>query len=81
MTKKEHFEKAIQYVRDNADWSKACEEYALEIMDECRCPIDQASEEIAWKIADLMDEYGEANHLPDNWWREFANVDDIFFKL
>jgi len=51
---KEHFEKAIQYVRENASWSKACEEYALEIIGKYRCPIDQASSEIAEEIRDLI---------------------------
>jgi len=78
---KEHFEKAIQYVRENASWSKACEEYALEIIGKYRCPIDQASSEIAEEIRDLMEEYGVANDLPDGWWYEFGDEDSVFFKL
>ena len=76
-----HLDLAIQYVRDNADWSKACEEYALENIGERRCSIEQASDEISNKIRDLMDEYGEAHNLPEDWWHEYCNVDDIFFKL
>lgn len=76
-----HFGYAIQYVRENADWSKACEEYALENMNERRCSIEQASDEISNKICDLMDEYGVAKGLPDDWWHEYGSVDDIFFKL
>ena len=76
-----HFEKALQYVRENHRWSEACEAYALEIINVYRCPIDSASDEIASEICDLMDEYGKDNDLPEDWWREFGDEDDIFFKL
>lgn len=81
MTDKEHFEKAIQYVRDNHGWSDAEEQVAIDNIDHYRCNISTASDMIACEIADLMNEYGWENGLPDNWWWEFANVDDIFFKL
>jgi len=81
MTNKEHYEKAIEYVRENKSWSEACEQYALEIIGENRCPIEQASDEIDCAIVDLMNEYGEENNLPENWWWEFGNTDDVFFKI
>ena len=81
MTNKEHYEKAIEYVRENKSWSEACEQYALEIIGEKRCPIQQASDEIDCAIVDLMNEYGEENNLPENWWWEFGNTDDVFFKI
>lgn len=80
MTNKEHFEKALQYVRDNHRWSDAEEQAALDAID-YRCDLHWASDKIACEIADLMNEYGRENELSDNWWWDFANVDDIFFKL
>ncbi len=74
------FKKALQFVRDNKDWSEACEAYALETVDKMRYPIDQASEEIGDKIRDLMDEFGYRNDLPEDWWEDY-DIDDIFFKL
>lgn len=81
MTEKEHYEKAIQYVRDNHGWSEAEEQVAIDNIDHYRCDISTASDKIACEIADLMDDYGKDNDLADGWWWEFANVDDIFFKL
>ncbi len=74
------FEKALQYVRDNHEWSEACEAYALETVEKMRCPIDQASDEIENEICVLMDNFGYENDLPDDWWSDWS-VDDIFFKL
>lgn len=77
----EHIENAIQYVRDNKTWSDAEEELALEKINHLRCNINVASDKIACEIADLMNDYGWNNNLPENYWWQYANVDDIFFKL
>ena len=77
----EEFEKALQYVRDNKDWSDAEEQVALERMDQYRCPLDFTGMGIAEKIYDLMEEYGEDNDLPEGWWLEFGDEDEIFWKL
>jgi hypothetical protein len=81
MTNKKHFEKAIEYVRENKTWSNACEQHAWELIERFRCPISQASDEIDGAIADLMNDYGEMHDLPEDWWWDFGNTDDIFFKL
>ena len=52
-----HFEKAIQYVRDNHRWSDAREALALEQIDYYRCDINFADHLIADEIHDLMEEY------------------------
>lgn len=74
-------EKAIDYVRKNKSWSKEEEIVALRIIDQMRCDIDQADEDIADEIHDLMEEYSEENGLPEEWWMYETDVDEIFFKL
>lgn len=77
----EHFDKAIQYVKEKHTWSDACVQHALEIIEECRCPIDQASDEISYEIHDLMEEYGQDNDLPEGWWYQYGDEDDVFWEL
>ena len=81
MTNKQHYAKAIEYVRENKSWSETCEQYALEIIGQFRCPIEQASDEIDSEITELMNDYGRMNNLPEDWWYEFGDTDDVFFKL
>lgn len=81
---KSHFEKALQYVRDNKTWTEAEEQVALNDMDRWRCPLThtQTGERIADQINDLMEEYGEDNDLPEGWWLdEVSDAEDIFWKL
>ena len=33
------------------------------------------------KIIDLLEEYGEDNDLPEGWWEEYGDIDDILMKL
>lgn len=74
----EHLKKAIQYVRENKTWTEAQETRALEVIDHYRCNIQQADSGISDEIRTLMDEYGEENNLPEDWWREFGDEDNIF---
>lgn len=75
------FEKAIQYVRENKSWSEAQDARALEIINQFRCGISQADDCISDEIHDLMEEYSQDNDLPEGWWYEFGDEDDIFFAL
>lgn len=34
---------------------------------------------IAEKLIDCMEEYGEDNDLPEGWWMEYGDEDEIFF--
>jgi hypothetical protein len=76
-----HFDKALQHVRDNKTWSDAQEALALERISHYRCGIDFADSEISNKINDLMEEYGEDNDLAEGWWLLYGDTDDVFFKL
>ena len=33
------------------------------------------------KIIDLLEEYGEDNELPEGWWENYGDIDDILMKL
>ncbi len=81
MDYQKHLAKAIDYVRRNKSWSKSHENYVLEQISWYRCPVDLVSEEIDEEISDLMNEYGEENNLPEDWWCSYISTDDIFFKL
>lgn len=74
-------EKAIQYVRDNKTWSDAEERVALDNIDHMRCDLAQASNKIYCAIHDLMEEWSADNDMPEDWWWEYVNEDDIFFML
>lgn len=77
----EEMKKAIAYVNENKDWSKAEEEVALERINVIRGSIEDTGTGIGEKIADLMEEYSQDNDLPEGWWEEEMSVDDIFWEL
>ncbi len=33
------------------------------------------------KVIDLLEEYGEENDLPEGWWEEYGDIDDVLLKL
>ena len=76
-------EKAIEYVRENKNWTDAEERVALDGMNENRCPLDWTltGQKIRDRIAELMDEYGQDNDLPADWWREQKTEEEIFMEL
>lgn len=76
-----HFEQAIQYIRDNKTWSKHAEEEALNYINKMRCGINHADHDICEEIADLMEEYSEENNLPEGWWLNYGDENDIFLLL
>lgn len=75
------FENAVQYVKDNHQWSEAREAVALERINHNRCSIEYADSGIADEIVDLMEEYGADNDLPEGWWMDEGDVDSIFMNL
>lgn len=79
--RKEHFKKAKKYVRDHHSWSDAEDAVALERINGYRCGIDFADSAICDEIVELMDEYGNNEDLPEDWWRDFGDEDDIFMDL
>lgn len=76
-----HITQAIAYVRTNKTWCEEEEQDALDVINEMRCGIEYADASIADTIRDLLNEYGDENGLPEDWWCEETDIDDIFFKL
>ncbi len=75
------FERAVQYIRENKKWSDADEAEALERINHYRCDIGFASPEISDEIQDLMEEFSDNEDLPEGWWYNEGDEDDIFFML
>lgn len=74
-------EKALRYVRENRTWSDAQEELANERMSTYRCNMSFADPNITDKISDLLEEFGDDNDLPEGWWMEYGDADDIYYML
>lgn len=68
-------EKSLKYVRKYVDIEdlnyKRCK--AMEM----RCPFSLTYPIMTDDIADLLEEYGEDNDLPEGWWCEYGDIDDI----
>ena len=43
--------------------------------------ISSAYPSIADEINDLMEEYGQDNDLPEGWWFDLADTDEVFINL
>lgn len=79
----EHLKNAIEYVKEHIHGRVKDYEFerAYDIMDECRCPLDHASDTIVDAIRDLMDDYTLDEDLPEDWWYEHTDIEDIFWEL
>lgn len=72
-------EKALNYVRKNID-----EDYLAYLSNKAnamRCPISLIDPIFADAVYDLLEEFGDDNELPENYWMEFGDVDDIMNEL
>lgn len=72
-------EKALNYVRKNLDedyWG-----YLSIKAKTMRCPIGLLDPIFADTVYDLLEEYGDDNELPENYWMEFGDIDDIINEL
>ena len=70
---------ALKYVREHID---------MELVNRCilesmrmRCPFSFAYPVVADDISDLLEEYGQDNELPEGWWYEHGDIDEIVDKL
>lgn len=72
---KTHFEKALDYVRENIDidYLKGCVTTAMQM----RMPLGCVAPLLVNNIADLMEEYGQDNDLPEGWWCKECDIDEI----
>lgn len=76
---KKHIEKALDYVRNEVDITEVNNAVCKAL--EMRMPVSVYAPALADDIADLMEEYGQDNDLPEGWWLEYGDIDDIIEML
>ena len=72
-------EKVLNYVRKNID--KDYLDYLSNKANAMRCPISLVDPLFADTVYDLLEEFVDDNELPENYWMEFVDIDDIFNEL
>lgn len=73
--KKNHFKRAVEYIKQNLEQYEIDHGWHSIGM---RQPIPC---EISDKIADLLEEYGEDNGLPEGWYLEYGDIEDFFMEI
>ena len=78
---KSDIDKAIDYVREQmdkddmtilqAEMNKCYKMHLIPNEDVMDCS----------KVIDLLEEYGQDNDLPEGWWMEYGEIDDILINL
>ena len=76
---KTHFEKALDYVRNEIDIAEVNNDVCKAM--EVRMPLSLYAPALADDIADLLEEYGEDNGLPEGWWLEYGDIDYIVGQI
>lgn len=76
---KTHLEKALDYVRNEVDITEVNNAICKAM--EVRMPVSLYATALADDIADLLEEYGQDNDLPEGWWLEYGDIDDIIEML
>lgn len=73
---------ALQYIRDNNDWTEAQIDRAFEIVERFCCTIGEADEGIEWSIQQMLKTYALDNDLEEYWWCSvFDDADDVWNQL
>lgn len=71
--------KALDYVRQNVDMGYV--NYLVSKAMEMRCPTSYVDAVFADDVQDLLEEYGDDNDLPEGWWLEYGDIDDILTMI
>lgn len=71
--------KALDYIRQNVDIGYV--NYLVRNAKGMRYPTGYLDPVFAGLIYDLLEEYGEDNDLPEGWWLEQGDIDDIIEQL
>ena len=74
-----HIEEALDYVRKYVDmrYINHCIVRAMEM----RCAFSLAFPLEADNISDLLEEYGQDNDLPEGWWCEECDIEEIVERI
>jgi hypothetical protein len=76
---KTHIEKALDYVRNEVDITEVNNAVCKAM--EVRMPVSLYATALADDVGDLLEEYGQDNDLPEGWWLEYGDIDDIVEQL
>lgn len=68
---------AIKYVAENRTWSDTEDERAYELIGQ-HYPLPYS---IEWQISDLMEEFSDEHDLPEGWWLNETDEEEIFLHL
>jgi hypothetical protein len=74
-----HIEKAIKYIRENVDMEQVG--YMIVQSKLQRMPVSFMYASFADDISDLLEEYGQDNDLPEGWWCEECDIEEIIERI
>ena len=74
-----NMDEALEYVRRNVEVNYA--KYIVNKAREMRCPCGYLDPSFADLVFDLLEEYGADNDLPEGWWLEYGDIDDILTMI
>lgn len=71
----EQIKSAVDYLRDNL------ERYEIEMGWHYIGKREPIPVELEDKIYNLLEEWGDDNDLPECWWEEYGDIEDIFMMI
>ena len=72
----------VEYCNNNWQLPTYELEKALDLMDRCRCPLDQANEVVVDYIRGLAEDFAWDNDLDEDWFfDEDIDEEELLFKL
>lgn len=74
-----HIEKAVGYVRNEVDITEVNNAVCKAL--EMRMPVSVYAPLLTDDISDLLEEYGQDNDLPEGWWCEECDIDEIIERI
>jgi hypothetical protein len=74
-----HIEKAIKYIRENVDMEHVG--YMIVQSKLQRMPVSLMYASFTDDVQDLLEEYGQDNDLPEGWWANECDIDEIIEML
>lgn len=70
---------ALDYVRENVDMDEV--HLAIKRMYEKGQPLVRVNHYLCDTIYDLMEEYGDDHDLPEGWWLDEFDEEEVLFRL
>ena len=77
----DHFKNAVEYVNEYRTFDEVEINYAVRHIEMEKAPLYTICPSVYDEINDLMEEYSAENDLPEGWWFEYGDAEDVFDKL